>query len=129
MSNKEKPGVGSITWSDLTVPNAEEVKDFYSKVIGWKSVPVSMGSYNDFNMNAPDSGETKAGICHKRGGNAELPSQWMIYITVTSADESAKLCKENGGKVLVGPKEMSGYGKYCVIEDPAGAICALFEPV
>jgi predicted enzyme related to lactoylglutathione lyase len=128
MSNKEKPKVGSITWSDLTVPNAEEVKDFYSKVVGWKPAPVSMGDYNDFNMNAPESGNTKAGICHKRGGNAELPSQWMIYITVKSADESAKLCKENGGKVLVGPKEMSGYGKYCVITDPAGAVCALFEP-
>ena len=128
MSNKEKPEIGSITWSDLTVPNAEEVQDFYSKVIGWKSAPVSMGDYNDFNMIAPDSGKTKAGICHKYGSNAEFPSHWMIYITVKSADESSKLCKENGGKVLVGPKEMSGYGRYCVIEDPAGAVCALFEP-
>jgi predicted enzyme related to lactoylglutathione lyase len=33
MSNKEKPEIGSITWSDLTVPNAEEVKDFYSIVV------------------------------------------------------------------------------------------------
>jgi hypothetical protein len=52
----------------------------------------------------------------------------LIYITVKSADESAKLCKENGGKVLLGPKDMGGYGRYCVIEDPAGAVCALFEP-
>ena len=129
MSNKEKPEIGSITWADLTVPNAEEVKDFYSKVVGWKSAPVSMGDYNDFNMNAPESGKTKAGICHNRGGNFELPAQWLIYITVKSVDESANLCKENGGKVLVEPKEMSGYGKYCVIEDPAGAVCTLFEPL
>ena len=129
MSNSSKPEVGTITWFDLTVSNAEEVKDFYSKVVGWKSIPVSMGGYNDFNMNAPDSGTTKAGICHNRGGNAELPAQWLIYVTVQSADESAKLCIENGGKVLVGPKDMSGYGRFCVIEDPAGAVCALFEPL
>ena len=128
MGNNEKPEIGSITWSDLTVPNAENVQEFYSNVVGWKSVPVSLGDYNDFNMNSPESGKTKAGICHKRGGNANLPPQWLIYITVNSADESAKLCKENGGKILVGPKEMSGYGRYCVIEDPAGAVCALFEP-
>jgi len=125
----DKPEIGAITWFDLTVPNAEDVRDFYSKVVGWKSSPVSMGDYNDFNMTSPGSGETKAGICHKRGGNASFPSQWLIYITVKNADESAKLCKENGGKVLVGPKDMSGYGRYCIIEDPAGAVCALFEPV
>ena len=124
----DKPEIGSITWFDLTVPNVEEVKSFYKEVVGWKSENVNMGEYNDFNMQSPDSGETKTGICHKRGGNVDFPSQWLIYITVKNIDESAKLCKEIGGKVLVGPKEMSGYGRYCVIEDPAGAVCALFEP-
>ena len=37
MSEQQKPEVGSLSWFDLTVPNAEEVNDFYSKVIGWKS--------------------------------------------------------------------------------------------
>jgi predicted enzyme related to lactoylglutathione lyase len=138
MSEKTKPEIGSITWFDLTVLDAEKVKDFYSKVVGWKAAPVSqpkadeplaqMGDYNDYNMNSPDSGKTNAGICHKRGGNSQLPSQWMIYITVKNAEESANVCKENGGKVLSTPKEMTGYGKFCVIEDPAGAVCTLFEP-
>ena len=30
--NKE---IGSITWADLTVENANEVKTFYEKVVGW----------------------------------------------------------------------------------------------
>jgi len=124
----DKPEIGSITWFDLTVPNAGEIKSFYNKVVGWKSEPVDMGSYNDFNMQAPESGETKTGICHNRGGNADLPAQWLIYITVKNVDESAKLCKKNGGKVLVKPREMSEYGRYCVIEDPAGAVCALYTP-
>ena len=128
MSSKEKPEIGSITWFDLTVPDAEKVSSFYSKVVGWKTLPVSMDNYNDFNMNSPENGKTTAGICHKQGTNELLPSQWLIYITVKSANESANLCKENGGKVLVGPKDMSGYGRYYVIEDPAGAVCALFEP-
>ncbi len=123
----DKPEIGSITWFDLTVPNAEEVKSFYKEVVGWKSETVNMGEYNDFNMQSPASGETKTGICHKKGGNVDFPSQWLIYITVKNVDESAKLCKGNGGKVLVGPKEMKGYGRYCVIEDPAVAVCALFE--
>ncbi len=129
MSNSSKPEIGSITWFDLTVPDAEKLKDFYSKVIGWKAAPVPMGDYNDYNMNSPESGKTNAGICHKRGDNSHLPSQWMIYITVKSINESAKQCKENGGKVLFEPKMMAGYGKFCVIEDPASAVCTLFEPI
>jgi predicted enzyme related to lactoylglutathione lyase len=129
MSNSSRPETGSITWFDLTVPDAERIRDFYSKVVGWKSVPVSMGDYNDFNMNSPESGKTNAGICHKRGGSEQIPSQWLVYITVKSVENSAKICKENGGKVLVVPKDMSGYGRFCVIEDPAGAVCALFEPL
>jgi len=36
---------------------------------------------------------------------------------------------EQQRKVLVGPKDMSGYGRYCVIVDPAGAVSALFESI
>ncbi len=32
------------------------------------------------------------------------------------------------GKIISGPKDMAGYGRFCTIEDPAGAVCALFEP-
>jgi predicted enzyme related to lactoylglutathione lyase len=128
MSDINKHEAGAITWTDLTVLNAEEIKTFYSEVIGWKSEAVSMGDYNDFNMNLPASGNTIAGICHKRGANAELPAQWLVYLTVADVDKSAKRCVELGGKVLTGPKDMGGYGRVCVIQDPAGAVAALFEP-
>jgi hypothetical protein len=124
MAELKKPAVGSITWRDLTVKNAEAVRDFYSKVVGWKTAPVDMGGYDDFNMNLPGSGETVAGICHARGPNAKLPPQWLIYITVADVDESAKRCVELGGKIIDGPRKMGEY-RFCVIEDPAGAVAAI----
>ena len=48
MSDKMKPGV--IAWVDLTIPDAETARDFYSQVIGWDAQPVSMGDYSDYNM-------------------------------------------------------------------------------
>ncbi len=39
--------VGKIGWIDLTTENAEEIRDFYSKVTGWKFNNISMGDYND----------------------------------------------------------------------------------
>ncbi|MBS3944504.1 MAG: VOC family protein [Melioribacter sp.] len=126
MSDKNKD-IGSIGWVDLTTNNAEELKKFYSEVAGWKYENVPMGDYNDFNMLSPSTGAPVAGICNKRGGNSEIPSQWMIYILVDEIEEKIKRCKDLGGKVLLDIKDVDGYGKYCVIQDPANAVCALFE--
>lgn len=123
-----KPEIGSITWCDLTVSDANKVKDFYEKVVGWKADPVLMGDYNDFSMIAPESNRIAAGICNAKGINAMLPPQWLIYITVADVDKSSKTCIEQGGKILVEPRTIPNYGRYCVIQDPAGAVCALFKP-
>lgn len=123
-----EPKMGTVGWIDLTVADAAEVRDFYSQVTGWASSPVPMGGYDDYNMVAPGTEEPAVGICHARGGNADLPPQWLIYITVADVDSSAARCVELGGKVVAGPRGMGSYGRYCVIQDPAGAVAALFTP-
>ena len=127
MSENPKMEVGTIGWYDLTVANAEQVRDFYSEVVGWQPSPVDMGGYSDFNMNTPASGTAVAGICHARGVNADLPPTWMIYIAVEDIDASIDKCKQLGGEVLIGPKGFGGDSRYCVIKDPAGAIAALYQ--
>ena len=129
MPEENKPEVGSIGWADLTVPNAEEVKKFYQEVVGWKSIPVSMGDYNDYTMVGPYTNIPYAGVCHTQGINAALPPCWLIYITVANIEKSIEEVKKLGGEILFEPKVMNGYGKYCVIKDPAGAFSALFEPL
>jgi predicted enzyme related to lactoylglutathione lyase len=94
---------------------------------GWTPSPVSMGDYSDFNMNAPKSGQPTAGICHARGANADLPAQWLMYVVVEDIGKSRARCEELGGKLLTPIKDMGGEGRYCVIQDPAGAVAALWE--
>lgn len=119
--------IGKVGWIDITVDDATGLRDFYSAVTGWKPKDVSMGEYSDFIMTMPGNDEAAAGICHARGDNAALPPQWLIYIIVADADKSATVCVARGGKVLVGPKPSSG-GRFCVIEDPGGAVAALYQP-
>lgn len=123
---KPEPRLGKIEWLDLTVPDAYRVRDFYKAVVGWKSSEVDMGAYSDYNMNLPETGDTIAGVCHARGPNANLPSQWLVYVRVASVQESAETCLQKGGKVLDGPKRM-GNSDFCVIQDPAGAVMALLS--
>ncbi len=124
MSETQDAPIGAVVWRDLTVDNAEEVRDFYCDVVGWQFEPVAMGAYSDFNMMPASGGEGVAGICHARGQNAKLPPQWLIYLTVADVDKSAARCLELGGKVIDGPRAM-GRQRVCVIQDPAGAVAAL----
>ena len=62
------------------------------------------------------------------GSNADLPPQWLVYINVGNLDESLQKCTDLGGELVTQPRAMGGYGKFCVIRDPAGAVAALFEP-
>ncbi|MGD8396469.1 MAG: VOC family protein [Candidatus Eiseniibacteriota bacterium] len=126
MSDAPRPRPGTILWHDLTVPDAGAVRDFYATVIGWRSEPVSMGEYDDFNLLAPGSDESVAGICHARGSNADLPPQWLVYVAVDDVDACAARCREAGGSVVAGPRAVGG-GRFCVIRDPAGAVLALYQ--
>jgi len=116
--------IGAIEWRDLTIENAEDIKNFYAQVVGWKTEPISMGDYNDFVVKRPGDDETVAGICHARGPNAKIPPQWMMYVRVADVKVSAASTVEMGGEVIDGPKTMHDE-TYCVIRDPGGAVLTL----
>ncbi len=119
---------GQIGWIDLTVPDAPALRDFYQGVTGWTPSPVQMGDYQDFCMHPPGEPQAVAGICNARGENLGLPAVWMVYITVDNLERAIGRCQDLRGKVLRPATGMGPNGHYCVIEDPAGAVCALFEP-
>lgn len=123
----KKAEVGSVTWFDLTVDNASQVKDFYTSVVGWKSHPVSMGEYDDYAMQTPDTNAGVAGVCHKKTVNKALPSQWLMYVKVADLDASIEQVTQKGGTVLTEIRNLSDTSRYVVIQDPAGAVCAIYD--
>ena len=120
--------VGKIGWIDMTVKDAPRVRDFYQAVVGWTSDEVDMGGYSDYVMQTPARGTGVSGICHARGSNADLPSGWLIYIIVADVAASAAACTANGGKLVVAPRGLAG-GQFCVVQDPAGSIAGLYQPM
>lgn len=127
MEQAEKQ-IGAIEWRDLTVQEAESLKGFYESVVGWKSGAVSMGDYQDYTMDLPETGETVAGVCHARGCNLGLPPQWLMYVRVRNVHDSIAASEKLGGKLLYGPKGM-GDDEFCVVQDPAGAVIGLISEV
>ena len=122
-----EPEAGRIVWWDLTVPDAEAVRDFYADLLGWTAKDHPVGDYVDYEMRPAGSEETVAGICHQRGANADLPPVWLPYVRVADVDAAAARALARGGRIVAGPRAMGG-SRFCVVEDPAGAKLALFGP-
>ncbi|MBZ4416027.1 VOC family protein [Myxococcus sp. RHSTA-1-4] len=127
MSESGKPAVGTVGWMDLTVKDAVAVRDFYWDVVGWTVSGIDMGGYEDFVMTPPGSETPAGGICHARGPNADMPTGWIVYITVEDLDRSLERVTALGGKVRGKVRSAGPMGRFCVIEDPSGTVSALFE--
>ncbi len=117
---------GVILWHDLTVEDADGVRDFYASVVGWKPNPVAMGDYDDYSMHTANTDTCVSGVCHAKGPNTDLPAQWLMYVRVADVEDAAKKVTALGGEVVAGPRPLSS-GRVLVIRDPAGAVLALVD--
>jgi uncharacterized protein len=119
---------GKILWTDLTILNAEEIKDFYCSVVGWTFSEETVGDYVDYNIHnsLEPNNEIVTGICHKKESNKNIPSQWLNYVLVNDLEDSLIKCKKLGGKIIDGPRKMNNKD-FAIIQDPAGAYLALMQ--
>ena len=125
MAETKKQPIGSIGWRDLTVADADGVRDFYAAVTGWRVQETSMGDYSDYTM-LDANGEPAGGVCHARGSNADIPPQWLMYVVVADLEKSLDETKKRGGEIVSPTRGLMG-GKMAVVRDPAGAVIALWE--
>ncbi len=117
-------------WTDLTVVDAGSLKEFYAKVFGWTVQEIAMsdenGTYADYAM-IDKTGEAVGGVCHKRGANADIPSQWMSYFTVDNLKESIDTAIAMGAKLLKENKNEKGEAFFAILEDPSGAVVGIMQ--
>ena len=121
----DKPKIGSIGWMDLTVADAEGLKDFYASVVGWKPEALSMGDYSDYVMKG--EGDSAVGICHARGKNVNIPPVWLPYFIVEDLDAALANCERLGGTRMGDVRSFGATARFCVIRDPQGAHCVLYQ--
>jgi len=119
MITPDQTKIVALFCRDSMVDNTDEVRDFYSEVVGRTHPDQEMGGYADYNMNDPESGQTVAGICHAKGSNAGLLPERLVYIGVANVGHCIKKCLELGGQVVDDPHILDG-SQSRVIQDPAG---------
>jgi len=118
---------GTFCWADLGSPDAAAATRFYTSLFGWTAEDRPMGAEAVYTMLAVD-GRPVAALYQQDPLQQGLSPQWLSYISVQSADVAAHLARELGGTVLLEPFDVLDVGRMALLQDPTGAIVAVWEP-
>jgi predicted enzyme related to lactoylglutathione lyase len=56
-----------------------------------------------------------------------VPPNWMPYVETNDVGKTAELAASLGGKVLNGPTDIPGTGRFAVLQDPQGAVFGIYK--
>ncbi len=118
---------GAFCWSELMTTDVPGALKFYTKLFGWTTEEMHMEgmTYTLAKVGGTDVGGIMATPPEAQG----MPPMWGVYVTVDNVDATAKTAEELGGKILVPPTDIPDVGRFCVIQDPQGAVISAITRV
>lgn len=116
------PAMHSVCWVEHMAKDPAKVVAFYTDLIGWTSVP--MGP----DMTVFKQGEAMvASVRALPPEAAGAPAHWMTYVLVDDVATSQRKAEALGGVTMKGETEIPGMGKFAIVQDPTGAVFALWK--
>ena len=112
---------GALTWNELASVDPEASADFYGELFGWKAEPFE-GTPMKYLGIQNSEGHGNGGI---RDTMENEPTYWLVYFGTADIDGDAAKAAELGATVLAPPMDI-GVGKIAVLQDPQGAVFALY---
>jgi predicted enzyme related to lactoylglutathione lyase len=129
MRHIDKHPPGAFCWLELSTTDQNAAKGFYSSLLGWASQDFPMGPNDFYTMFQLEGRDTAAAYTMRPEQRSQgVPPHWMIYIAVESADDAASRVPQLGGKLLAPPFDVYDVGRMAVVQDPTGAVFALWQP-
>jgi predicted enzyme related to lactoylglutathione lyase len=121
---------GTFCWHDAATTDVPAAKGFYGELFGWSFMDMPMGNGQDYSM-AQLRGKDVGAVCPQQPDMAAqgVPPHWTAYIAVARVDDTAAKVEGLGGKVLAGPFDVMDVGRMAMVQDPTGAVVALWEPM
>jgi uncharacterized protein len=118
-----EPGVPS--WADLSSPDVEASKRFYSGLFGWQAQDAGpaeeTGGYAMFTL----KGRNVAGLSPVQ--DESQPPVWAVYVATDDVDATAARAREAGGSVLFGPVDVMDAGRMAIFAHPAAGFIGAWQ--
>ncbi|HEX2258600.1 MAG TPA: VOC family protein [Actinomycetota bacterium] len=129
MGKRERYEPGTFSWVDLATTDAGAAKAFYGKLFGWDFEDSQVPGGAVYSMARLD-GDQVAGLYDMSAEMRErgVPPNWTNYVTVEDADAAAARARDVGGTVHAEPFNVMDAGRMAIIQDPQGAMFAVWQP-
>ncbi len=129
MGERERYEPGTFCWVDLATTDPAEAKTFYGELFGWEPEDTPAGEAGTYTMLRLD-GDDVCALYELEAARREMgiPSHWFSYVSVESADATAERAQELGGTTFGGAFDVMDMGRMAIVQDPAGAVLAAWEP-
>jgi uncharacterized protein len=111
---------GALSWNELASPDPDASAEFYRELFGWKIEQFEGMEMPYLGIQNAD-GHGNGGI---RPAMENEPCYWLVYFGAEDAEAGAAKASELGATSLA---QMDiGVGKIAVLQDPQGAVFALY---
>jgi uncharacterized protein len=111
---------GALSWNELATADLDASAEFYGQLFGWQAEPFE-GMEFPYRV-IQNAGKSNGGI---RPSQQNEPTYWLVYFGTDDIDASLAKATELGATTLVGATDI-GMGKIAILQDPQGAVFALF---
>lgn len=111
---------GALSWNELASVDPDASADFYRELFGWQIEPME-GAGMPY-LVIQNQGHGNGGI---RPAQENEPSYWLVYLGADDIEADASQAGELGATTLVPPTDI-GVGQVAVLQDPQGAVFALY---
>lgn len=119
---------GTFCWVELAAVDAQVAKPFYTQLFDWAVEENDMGNGQVYTMYRHNGKYVAAQYQMSKEEQKQVgKSHWLNYISTNDVEKSAKVAAESGGTVISGPLDVEENGRLAVVQDPTGAIFALWE--
>lgn len=121
--------LGLFSWTDISVPDVDAAKAFYTGLFGWEAEdqfdPDGNRIYTMFRIDGADAAGMGAQPPELTAQG--VPPFWNSYITVADVDDTVAAAKAAGGSVVMEPMDVMAAGRMAFLADPAGATFAIWQ--
>lgn len=119
---------GTFSWVDLATVDPAAAKSFYTGLFEWDAEDTDADGtvYTTCRVD----GDAVCGLYEMSDDMraAGVPSSWTSYVTVADANTATARAKELGGDVINDAFDVMDLGRMAVLEDPQGAVFAVWQP-
>ncbi len=112
---------GAFGWMELMTTDMKAAKTFYTDLFGWEINKLDHSGEMPYDVIKVD-GEEVAGLMTIPPQAEGTPPCWGCYITVDDVIQVSEKVKALGGNLIVPPTDIPDVGKFCVLQDPQGAV-------